>query len=201
VWIPQPDTGSPAAKGATPATAGTGRPASPTRTSVAPPAPARPAPIEVASSIPVIAWVDDDAVRFADTDDAEPGDLLRADGVDASTEEGSGSSLERRADEIPRPDADPRTGVTPPVPLERPRTLLHTAPDPETWRLLPALSLQVTIAGDGSVVGVTALPWPGPAWIAASLTKAVRGWTFLPAERAGAAVTSRVEVAIEFDAR
>ena len=203
VWVLQPATGAPTSKAAAPAAAGSEKRPPSTHPSLAPRpgAETRPAPIEVASSVSVTAWADEDAIRFADPGDAEPGELLRGGEADAATEGSSDPDLVRRADEIPRPDADPRTGVTPPVPLERPRTVLATAPDPDVWRLLPALSLQVTVAADGAVTGVTTLPWPGPAWVADSLSKAVRGWTFLPAERDGAAIASRVEVAIEFDAR
>jgi len=61
--------------------------------------------------------------------------------------------------------------------------------------------LQVTIAADGKVLSVSPLPWPGPAAVAEALVESLRGWTFLPAERAGEAIASRAEVAIEFDAR
>jgi len=204
VWIVQPDAGAPTPSGATPPAGTTGRPAAPSHTgrAEAPSATeSRPAATEVAISIPVVAWVDADAVRFGDPGEEPPGELDRAGDTDAGTERAPGADLVRRGAETPRPDADPRTGVTPPVPLERPRMALPSAPDPDAWRLLPPLSLQITIAADGRVVRVSPLPWPGPREVAEALAGAVRDWAFLPAELAGEAIATRLELTIEFDAR
>jgi hypothetical protein len=203
VWVAQPEAGASPPPAATPPPGGVGRSVPTAHTSLAPArgAAARSASIEVGTSIPVIAWVDAKALRFGDPDDPPPGELSRAGDPDPAAEGGSVSDLARHGEAIARPDADPLTGVTPPVVVERPSAVLPNAPDPEAWRLLPPLSLQVTIAADGSVMRVSPLPWPGPKWVAEALADSVRAWTFQAAERAGTAIAARLEVTIEFDAR
>ena len=125
---------------------------------------------------------------------------------EASSELGSlrgearAEALTRLLEDLPAAPADPETGIAPPRPLLLPAPEFgrsdRTALEQE---FLGPVALRVLVEADGSVSQVAAVSRSGLPWLDQAIQRAVRTWTFRPAEVDGEPVAAFVEVVVELE--
>ena len=102
--------------------------------------------------------------------------------------------------EVEPAEPDPRTGIVPPTPVDRPGPdLAGRLEEVQEWAVLAPLAARLVVSAEGEVLRAEILTHSGLQWLDEEVVESLLGWTFRPAERDGEPIPVSLEVVVDFE--